>query len=615
MVCSAPTWIGFSVKRFEVATLTRIAVFCVSYGLLSVVVNNAYYSHLLTIVAIFAVLGLSWNILGGYAGVVSFGHAAFFGIGAFTVTLLLSAWNVTPWIGVPVGVLTAALAAVLIGLPTLRLRGVHFALAMLAYPIVLRYVLDWMRFQEVILPRKAQDATWFMQFDDVRVYAVLAVVLLFVALGLCHLIEQSRFGLALRAIKENEQAAAAAGIDIWRRKMGALAVSGALAGAAGGLYVVVIRVAVPADVFGLHVSAQAMVVTLFGGIGTLWGPLLGAAFLIPLGDGLHALMGQTIPGVQSIVYGVALIAAIMLAPEGLIWYARDRLAQRRDASRAGAASSSRARSMPQSAALPEETASTQSLSPRGTRKPGAVLVEVRHLSKSFRGVRAVSDVSFDVPEGVVFGIIGQNGAGKTSCFNLLNGFIAADAGRVSFAGHALIGLTPSQVSRLGVGRTFQVPRPFPRLSVLDNVLAGAISTEADDGAALQRCERAIALVGLAPRAQALAAELNGLELRLLELARALAGAPRLLLLDEIFAGLAHEEIEALLRVIDRLPGQGVTVMLIEHTMHAMLRICDQLLVLDHGVVIASGEPMHVINEPRVVEAYLGRKWVNGHAPA
>lgn len=592
-------------RRINLFTLGCIVVVCGLYVLLASVFANAYYQHVLTIVAIFAVLGLSWNILGGYAGVVSFGHAAFFGLGAFTVTLLLSVWNLTPWLGIPVGILVAALAAVLIGLPTLRLRGIHFALAMLAYPVVLRYVLDWLRYQEVMLPRKARDTAWFMQFDDMGVYAMLAVGLLFAALCVSHVIEKSRFGLALLAIKLDEQAAAAAGINVWNLKMVATAISGAMAGAAGGLYVVVIRVAVPADVFGLHISAQAMVVTLFGGVGTLWGPLIGAAFLIPLGDGLHALLGHTIPGIQSIVYGCALILAIMIAPEGLYWYARDRIVLGRRGHMAPTG--------PDSAVVAPAVEGDDNPTSHHPKPENTQLLVVSGLTKSFRGLKAVNDISFVVPQGVVFGVIGQNGAGKTSVFNLLNGFITPDQGQVTYDEKDVTGLTPTAISRLGIGRTFQVPRPFLRLSVLDNVMVGAISTEPNDEYAIARAKRAIATVGLTRNLNALANELNGVELRLLELARALAGAPRLVLLDEIFAGLAHEEIEQLLLVIKRLPQEGITVMIIEHTMHAMLKICDQLVVLDHGVLIASGVPLDVVNNPTVVEAYLGRKWMVKHA--
>lgn len=592
-------------KTFDARSFLIFGAVTAAYILSVLLIDNAYYQQVLAIIVIFAVLGLSWNILGGYAGVVSFGHAAFFGIGAFTVTLLLSIWGVSPWIGLPAGALLAAVAAVLIGLPTLRLRGVHFALAMLAYPIVLRYVLDWMRFQEVMLPRKAEDAPWFMQFDDVGVYALLASVLLFVSLCICHAIERSPFGLALRAIKQNEQAAAAAGIDVWRQKIVATAISGAMAGAAGGFYVVVIRVAVPADVFGLHVSAQAMVVTLFGGVGTLWGPLIGAAILIPLGEGLHSVLGHSIPGIQHAVYGLALILAVTLAPEGIFWSVRDWIAARRPPAPRDA---SRETVVPAAA---RATASPISLPASLTPE----LLSVSGLSKSFRGLRAVQDVSFSVPEGVVFGLIGQNGAGKTTVFNLLNGFITPDAGRVTYLGQDITGLAPHRISRSRIGRSFQVPRPFLRLSLLDNVTVGAISSESDPEAAVAKARRAISVVGLTRNVDVIAGELNGLELRLLELARALAGSPRLLLMDEIFAGLAHDEIARLLPIIKRLPSEGVTVMIIEHTMHAMLQVCDHLVVLDHGVVIASGKPLDVVDDPQVVEAYLGRKWVSEHAAA
>jgi len=233
---------------------------------------------------------------------------------------------------------------------------------------------------------------------------------------------------------------------------------------------------------------------------------------------------------------------------------------------------------------------------------------VQGLSKSFGGLRAVADVSFTVREGEILGIIGPNGAGKTTLFNLLNGFLPPDTGKVVFAGRELAGLKPNRICRLGIGRTFQVVRAFPRMSVLHNVVVGAYATTTNDADAFAAAREALAQVGLAGRSEAAAAGLTNKELRLMELGRALAGRPRLLLMDEPLAGLASQEIEALLDVIRSLAKGRITVVIIEHTMRAMMRLAERFIVLDHGRVLAIGVPDAIVSDEGVIEAYLGKKW-------
>jgi ABC-type branched-subunit amino acid transport system ATPase component/ABC-type branched-subunit amino acid transport system permease subunit len=572
-----------------------IALISLAWFVLGLVVANSYYQLMLTLVPIWAVLGLAWNISSGYTGLVSFGHAAFFGLGAYTVTIALVRFDLTPWLGIPLGMIVGALAAVVIGYPTFRLRGQYFALAMLAYPLALLYVFTWLGYQEVSLPRKQQSALWYMQFADFRVYIGLALGLMAAAMLISLAIERSRFGMSLLAIKQNEPAAEAAGIDTLAWKMRALILSGALAAAAGGLYAVVLLVVTPDSVFGILTSAQALIVTLFGGVGTLWGPVIGAAILVPVSETLQAELGDLLPGIQGVVFGVAIIAVILLAPEGIFWRLRDRL---------------RRRAAPRRPALP---AAPVPAAPPPRADAGRAALEVRALSKAFGGLRAVQEVSFAVEEGAILGIIGPNGAGKTTLFNLLNGFLRPDHGAVAFAGRDLGGLKPNRICCLGIGRTFQVVRAFPRMTVLENVLVGAYVAAADGAGATAAAEAALSRVGLIARAQDAVAGLSTRDLRLMELARALAGKPRLLLMDEPLAGLGAGAVEDMLSVIQALSAAGLTIVIIEHTMGAMVRLAHRFLVLDHGSVLASGSPREVTANPAVVEAYLGKKWAASHA--
>jgi ABC-type branched-subunit amino acid transport system ATPase component/ABC-type branched-subunit amino acid transport system permease subunit len=575
-----------------------VALIAAAYLVTVLLVQNQYYQLMMTLVPIWATMGLSWNVLSGYSGLVSFGHASFFGLGAYTVTLLFINLGLTPWIGIPIAALVGAAAGLIIGYPTFRLRGHYFALAMLAYPLALLYVFEWLGYQEVSLPMQRENPFAYMQFGDNRVYSAIALALMLLALLASLKIERSRFGMSLLAIKQNEIAAEAAGIDTFRWKLKAIVVSGLIAGAIGGFYAVVLLVVTPASVFGMLTSAQALIVALFGGVGTAWGPVIGSAILIPLAEILQGELGDKLPGIQGVVFGLAIILVILFAPEGIYWRVRDLWL-----ARIGKAEPREvdAPMMPVAAAASAGCTSTK-------RQAGAAMLEVSGLSKSFGGLKAVQDVGFTVYSGEVLGIIGPNGAGKTTLFNLLNGISKPDTGTVRFLERAIGGLAPNRIARLGVGRTFQVARPFPRLSVLDNVVIGAYVATETDAEAYALARAALDKVGLSGAAHLTAGAITTQQIRLLELARALAGQPKLLLLDETLAGLGAQEVEAMLELIRRLAADGITIVIIEHTMHAMVRLADRFIVLDHGAVLAEGQPDAVTRDPRVIEAYLGKKW-------
>jgi ABC-type branched-subunit amino acid transport system ATPase component/ABC-type branched-subunit amino acid transport system permease subunit len=584
-------------------SLLPVIVLAALYAAVSLTVTNSYYQLMLTLVPVWAIFGLSWNLLSGYTGLISFGHAAFFGIGAYATALGQIYLDLPPWVLIPIAALLGGVAGLLIGFPTFRLQGHYFALAMLAYPLAILYVFEWLGFQEITLPIKRDSPIAYMQFGDPRVYTLLALAMLFATILLTLLIERSRFGMALLAIKQNEAAAEAAGINTLAWKLRAIALSGAIAGAVGGFYAVVLLVVTPQSVFGMLVSAQALTVAMFGGVGTVWGPVIGSAILIPLAETLNAEAGSRIPGIQGVIFGLAIICVILLAPEGLFWKIRD-LSRKRVAAPSPVTPAAHA---------PSAMEPSRPASPARASAAGEVILEVRNLSRSFGGLKAVQDVSFKLRRNEILGIIGPNGAGKTTLFNLLNGFLRPSTGEVLLDGRDMSGHKPHELCEAGIGRTFQVMRPFLRMSISDNVVVGAYVRAKRDVEARKLAADAIARVGLSDIADRVAGELTTKELRLMELARALAGQPRILLLDETLAGLGHDEANEVVAVIQRLARDGMTIAIIEHTMQAMVRLVDSFLVLDHGAVIVEGEPEAVTRDSRVIEAYLGKKWV-AYAP-
>jgi ABC-type branched-subunit amino acid transport system ATPase component/ABC-type branched-subunit amino acid transport system permease subunit len=593
-------------------SLLPVIVFTLLYAALSLSVSNSYYQLVLTLVPVWAVFGLSWNLLSGYTGLISFGHAAFFGIGAYTVALGQIYFDLSPWLLIPIAAVLGGVAGLLIGFPTFRLQGHYFALAMLAYPLAILYVFEWLGFQEITLPIKRDNPIAYMQFGDPRVYTLLALAMMLGTILLTLRIESSRFGMALRAIKQNEAAAEAAGINTLAWKLRAVVLSGAIAGAIGGFYAVVLLVVTPQSVFGMLVSAQALTVTMFGGVGTVWGPVIGSVILIPLAETLNAEAGSYLPGIQGVIFGLAIICVILVAPEGLFWKFRDFWRKRsapRDAVISGAPDLALP-GLPLAAADPAPPVRSR---PERSQLGDDVVLEVRNLSRAFGGLQAVRDIGFKLRRNEILGIIGPNGAGKTTVFNLLNGFLQPDRGEILVDGRDMSGRKPHQLCEAGIGRTFQIMRPFLRMSISDNVVVGAYVRSSTDAEARHLATDAIARVGLSDLSERIAGELTTKELRLMELARALAGQPRILLLDETLAGLGHDEANEVVAVIQRLAGDGMTIAIIEHTMQAMVRLVDSFLVLDHGAVIVEGEPEVVTRDNRVIEAYLGKKWV-AHAP-
>jgi ABC-type branched-subunit amino acid transport system ATPase component/ABC-type branched-subunit amino acid transport system permease subunit len=569
-------------------------------------VQGTYYRFLGIIVFIYGIVAVGLNILAGYAGQFSLGHAALMAMGAYTTAILTPALAPLPffaatglhiWLGVVAGTIVAAASGALLAFPALRVRGPYLAMVTIAFGWVIYKILqEWVAVTGgdlglASIP-KAQIGSYIFETQSFY-YVVLA--LFAAALLLQHRLVASDLGLRIQAMKHSEIAVSSVGINVHRLKVLVFVISAAFAGFGGTLFAHQQNYISP-DNFQFFSSVFFLLAVLFGGGGTLMGPVIGATVLTLLPELLHDL-----DKFRLIVYGCFILATLYFLPNGVMG-----LFERR--SRSGAPHAD------------DPVAGTKFEQREFAPTAGAAL-EVRNVSKSFGGVRALHQVSFRVEPASIHALIGPNGAGKTTLVNLVSGFYRADDGQIVVDGRAAeAAASMDDAARRGIVRTFQTIKLFGDMTVLEHVIIGFARhsrssiggtifagkrVRADTAHNLTAARDLIALVGLSRFENSPASALAYGHRRLLEIARALAVQPKVLLLDEPAAGLVAEEISALADIILELRGAGVTVLLIEHHIDLVVRISDRVTVLDYGVVIADGPPSAVQRDERVIAAYLG----------
>lgn len=568
--------------------------------------RNPFYETIIFSSYFFATMALAWNLVGGFAGQISLGHTAFFGIGAYTSTLLYLHFALSPWLGMLAGGILSVLVAIGIGIPCFRLKSHFFALATIAIGEVLRFIASyWRELTQggvgLLIPFRPGFENFM--FKSKIPYAYLALVLMLVMLFICYYIRNSRFGFYLISLREDQDAAESLGVKTSRCKLIAFIISAFFTSLAGTFYAQYILFIDPFTVFALPISIELALFTIIGGLGTVAGPIYGAFLLTPLDVLLRGWLGGISAGLNFIVYGLLLMVAVVYFPRGISGWVRSWYG-------------------PLLKKLPggdkpfqeEEIASAAMAAPSVAQaseaKKEGPFFAVRGLSKRFGGLMAVRDVSFDIKRGEILGLIGPNGAGKTTIFNLITGFIPPDSGEVHFKGEAITGLNPPhEVCLKHIGRTFQLVKPFKDMTVLENVMVGAFTRVKDAREARRRALEIIDFIGLSKHRDSTAASLTIADRKRLELGRALATQPELLLLDEVVAGLNPKETEEIIEIIRRISQQGITIFMIAHVMKAVMTLSDRIIVLHHGEKIAEGTPLEISKDKRVIEAYLGEEYL------